>query len=121
MKLDVYNDVWKQFGPLSSQLDIDECPDIEKCWEEIAKVIESDVQTVKKNISPIKDLYIILDHTRSLLMLITDGALPSSKGGGYNIRNILRRCFEKLQSNMIGETSWWDTIGGMEGFLEIFE
>jgi len=93
------NDVWKKFGPLSSQLDVDECPDIEKTWADIAQLCGSDVQTVKKNIQPIKDLYIILDHTRTALMLITDGALPSSKGGGFNIRTIIRRVFEKLRSN----------------------
>mmetsp|Transcript_95330 Transcript_95330/g.205688 ORF Transcript_95330/g.205688 Transcript_95330/m.205688 type:complete len:199 (-) Transcript_95330:681-1277(-) len=121
LELDVWNDVWKKFGPLSSQLDVDECPDLEKTWADIAKVVDMDVKTVKQNISPIKDMYIILDHTRSAMMLITDGALPSSKGGGYNIRNILRRCFEKLISNKKGDVSWWDTIGGMDGFLEIFE
>lgn len=121
MQLDIHNDIWTKFGPLSSQLDIDECADINKTWEDIAKVVNSDVVSVKKGIQPIKDMYIILDHTRSVLMLVTDGALPSSKGGGYNIRNILRRCFEKLLSNKLGEQTWWDVIGGLDGFLEIFE
>lgn len=56
LQLDIMNDVWKKFGPLSSQLDIDECPDIEKTWSEIAVLCGSDVQTVKKAIQPIKDL-----------------------------------------------------------------
>lgn len=54
-------------------------------------------------------------------MLITDGALPSSKGGGYNLRNILRRTFEKLFSNKIGDQTWWDILGGFEGLMSIFE
>jgi len=54
-------------------------------------------------------------------MLVTDGALPSSKGGGYNIRNILRRVFEKLLSNKVGEQTWWDCIGGMDGLMQVFE
>jgi len=61
-------------------------------------------------------MYIILDHTRSILITISDGSLPSNVGGGGNVRNILRRCFSVLKKN-----DWWDKIGKMEGFLKIFE
>jgi len=50
------NEVWKKFGPLSSQLDIDECPDIEKTWADIAQLCGAEVSEVKKSIQPIKDL-----------------------------------------------------------------
>jgi len=54
-------------------------------------------------------------------MLITDGALPSSKGGGYNIRNLLRRTFEKLKSNKKDGKTWWEIIGEIDGLMELFE
>jgi len=57
----------------------------------------------------------VLDHTRTVLITISDGALPSNVGGGGNVRNILRRVFFILKKN-----DWWEKIG-MEGFLEIFE
>jgi len=66
---------------------------------------------VKEAISPIKDMYIILDHTRSILMTITDGALPANVGGGGNVRNILRRVFSILQRN-----DWWPLLT-MDGLL----
>jgi len=56
-----------------------------------------------------------LDHTRTILITISDGALPSNVGGGGNVRNILRRVFSIMKKN-----KWWDRFG-MEGFLEIFE
>ena len=65
--------------------------------------------------APVKDLYIVLDHTRTILITISDGALPSNVGGGGNVRNILRRVFAIMKKN-----GWWDKFG-MEGFLEIFE
>jgi len=34
-----------------------------------------------------------LDHTRTALIIISDGALPSNVGGGGNVRNIIRRIF----------------------------
>jgi len=60
-------------------------------------------------------MYIILDHTRTILITITDGALPSNVGGGGNVRNILRRVFSIMKRN-----EWWDLFG-MEGFQQIFE
>lgn len=107
--------MWAKFGPYSCTLDVDEAEDIDKTWEEIAAQIGSDSATVKKAVEPIKDLYVILDHTRTVLITISDGGLPSNVGGGGNVRNILRRTFSILKKN-----GWWDKIG-MEGFIEIFE
>ncbi len=48
-------------------------------------------QKLKKIISDMQAIYSIADHTRTLLVAIHDGALPSNVGGGYNLRNIIRR------------------------------
>jgi alanyl-tRNA synthetase len=71
---------------------------------------------VKQAIIPVKDLYVVLDHTRTVLMIIQDGGLPSNTGGGSNCRNVLRRVFAILKKN-----GWWDKIGGLEGLLHLFE
>jgi alanyl-tRNA synthetase len=116
-KLEVTNNVeiWEKFGPISCTLNVDEVEDIDKTWADIATKIGEDIETVKHAVQDMKEFYIILDHTRTLLMTISDGCLPSNVGGGSNVRNILRRCFFILKKN-----NWWDKIG-MEGFLEIFE
>ncbi len=44
-----------------------------------------------KMITPLEGLYMIADHLRTLIFAISDGALPSNVGGGYNLRIILRR------------------------------
>ena len=36
-------------------------------------------------------LYSVAEHSRALLVALSDGALPSNVGGGYNLRAILRR------------------------------
>lgn len=115
LKMEINRDVWEKFGPYSCTLNIDEVDDIDKAWLDISEKIGVDVETVKNAIQPIKDLYIILDHTRTILITISDGALPSNVGGGGNVRNILRRVFSILK-----RTGWWE-IFGMEGFLKIFE
>lgn len=75
-------------------------------------MIDIPVEKVKNAIVPVKDLYVILDHTRTCFMIIRDGGLPSNVGGGSNCRNILRRVFAVLKKN-----DWWNKIGGIDGLL----
>lgn len=116
LQIPLENDVWNTLGPYSCKLDIDESEDIDATWEEIAKIINLPVADIKRAIIPIRDLFIILDHTRTALMIITDGGLPSNTGGGSNCRNIIRRIFATLKKN-----DWWDKLGGIDGLLELFE
>ena len=77
-------------------------------FTEIAKNLElyEDLSQVRKNaikttglsdeqinqiITPLEGIYLIIDHIRTLIFAISDGALPSNVGGGYNLRIMLRR------------------------------
>lgn len=91
-KLEINPDhaIWEEFGKYSSQLDVDEAQDIDKTWQTIAGLVNKTVDEVKQQIAPVRDMYILLDHTRTVMMTVCDGCLPSNTGGGSNIRNILR-------------------------------
>jgi alanyl-tRNA synthetase len=97
-------------------LNIDEAEDIDKIWRDISAVVNLPVEKVKEAIMPVKDMYVVLDHTRTVLMIIQDGGLPSNTGGGSNCRNVLRRVFAILKKN-----DWWDKIGKIDGLLHLFE
>ena len=96
-------------------MNIDEVDDIEQTWADLANKIDVPVEDLKSSIQTVKEMFIILDHTRTILITISDGSLPSNVGGGGNVRNILRRCFALLK-----QRGWWDQLG-MDGFIEIFE
>ena len=51
---------------------------------------------VNKIITPLEGIYLIIDHVRTLIFAISDGALPSNVGGGYNLRMILRRIISTM-------------------------
>ncbi len=114
LEINIDNEIWEKFGPYSCRLNIDEVDNIDQTWELISKEINVDVQVVKKAIAPVKDLYIILDHTRTVFMIIYDGSLPSNVGGGSNVRNILRRVFALLNKN-----GWLEKLG-IDGIVELF-
>lgn len=85
------NILLKKFLPYASYLNVDEVEDIDKSWKFVAKKVDQDVESLKKEILPLAGLYSVGEHTRSLLVALSDGALPSNVGGGYNLRVILRR------------------------------
>ena len=87
----VDGDLMKRFLPYSSYLNIDEVENIDKTWVEVAEKVGEDVKTLKEKILPLAALYSVGEHSRALLVALSDGALPSNVGGGYNLRVILRR------------------------------
>jgi alanyl-tRNA synthetase len=66
--------------------------------EIIANKTKFNTAEIKKMVSDMRAVYSIADHTRTLLIAIHDGSLPSNVGGGYNLRNILRRSLNFIDS-----------------------
>ena len=101
------------FGPINQKLfntiGIDSDSEIlRRYFTEIAKALDrfEDLNDVRRHaikkagltddqlnkmITPLEGMYLIADHLRTLIFAITDGALPSNVGGGYNLRMMLRR------------------------------
>ena len=106
------------FGPITKKLIQDAGIDANSSvlvpyFTEIAKNLElyDDLSQVRKNtikstglsdeqisriITPLEGIYLIIDHIRTLIFAISDGALPSNVGGGYNLRMMLRRIISTM-------------------------
>ena len=87
----VDDEMMQKFLPYSSYLNVDEVDDINKVWDEVAEKTGCEVGELRKNILDLAALYSVAEHSRALLVALSDGALPSNVGGGYNLRVILRR------------------------------
>ena len=83
--------VTQRFLPYASYLNADEVDNIGKVWEDIAQKLNIHVIDLQSHILPLAALYSVAEHSRSLLVALSDGGLPSNVGGGYNLRTILRR------------------------------
>ena len=70
---------------------LSESEDIAIVRKTAARIADLDETKLEKIISPLEGIYTIADHLRTLIFAISDGALPSNVGGGYNLRMILRR------------------------------
>jgi len=90
--------ILQKFLPYSSYLNIDEVDNIDKTWEIVSKKVGVSSDELKKQILPLSALYSVAEHSRSLLVALSDGILPSNVGGGYNLRVILRRALGFIDS-----------------------
>ncbi len=88
---------YSKIAALSSNIDLTE--NNSKQLDIIMNLI--DKKDYNEVIKPMQASYIITDHLRTLLFAISDGALPSNIGGGYNLRIILRRIFDLMEINNI--------------------
>ncbi|MBI2109598.1 alanine--tRNA ligase, partial [Candidatus Woesearchaeota archaeon] len=68
----------KKYVPYAGMLNVDEVSDIEKAWKDIARKLKLDVKDLKENVLPQAALYSIAEHSRALLVMFVDGALPSN-------------------------------------------
>jgi alanyl-tRNA synthetase len=89
-------DIWTRFMRYSGTLNVDEVEDVRTAWQTVASHLNMDYQQLRDAVLPVRSLYALADHTRNLLFAIRDGALPSNVGGGYNLRNLLRRCYSLI-------------------------
>jgi len=102
-KIKKNEDIWKKFAQYTAFLDVEDIENVDVELKKISQKIGVDPVELRREILPIAALYAIADHTRTLLVAVHDGELPSNVGGGYNLRNILRRCFalaDKYQFNI---------------------
>lgn len=85
------SEIFGKYAVLAGRLDIEDTPDVAKSKEDIAKAAGISAEEYKEIIEPMQAIYAIADHTKTLLLAIADGAMPSNVSGGYNLRVILRR------------------------------
>ncbi len=76
---------------LAGLLDVDEVKNIDSVRKNIAHQLEVDPVELEREIAPLEAVYAIVDHMRTLVFAVADGAIPSNIGGGYNLRMLLRR------------------------------
>jgi alanyl-tRNA synthetase len=91
MGIDLDDSLLRKFALFGGELDITESENVESKILEILGRIGVTKEQYEKRIRPIQSVYAILDHVRTLLFAMNDGALPSNVGGGYNLRVLLRR------------------------------
>jgi alanyl-tRNA synthetase len=66
IKIEVDENIWRKIGPYLTRLDVDECENLEKTWQQISEIIQMPKEEIQKAMEPLKDVFVILDHTRTV-------------------------------------------------------
>jgi alanyl-tRNA synthetase len=85
----------RYFGAVSSKLE--HSRNLLELKSLVAKELRIDHDKLASLVAPHEAIYTVADHVRTLVFAISDGALPSNVGGGYNLRVILRRALSILE------------------------
>ena len=80
-------------------------PDIGKIDEQRAKIVEKmrergidvSLEEYKSIIEPLEMAYALADHSKTIALLLTDGAVPSNVKAGYLLRLLIRRALRIME------------------------
>jgi len=95
--IELNNEILSSYYKVAGKLDMPETQDSSLVKHKLAKELGIDDEIVINQIAPLEAVFSILDHTRTLLFAIADGALPSNVAGGYNLRVVYRRAKSFLE------------------------
>ncbi len=91
-------ELYGRFAVHGGELNRDEVSNVSDVEKRILKNTGISQKDYDTKIRPMQALYATIDHARTLLFAITDGSLPSNVGGGHNLRIILRRSLDFLDT-----------------------
>ncbi len=98
------NEILRQFALLSPRIEIENENEL---IDEVLKATGASMKEYKEFILPLQKIYAVVDYTRSLAFMLTDGIVPSNVQGGYLARLLIRRTLKLLDDLknpvMIGE------------------
>ena len=112
--VDLSPQVWREFAPYAARFNLDENTDVAGTWASVAEALNfpGGASALRTALTPLRNLYILCDHIRTLLWAISDGALPSNVGGGSNLRRMFRRVRNVLMSERTADgVLWWEALG----------
>ncbi|MBI4173449.1 MAG: alanine--tRNA ligase [Candidatus Aenigmarchaeota archaeon] len=83
--------IFDRYALLAGRLDFESPAEVKAGMASIAKELGISQAQMREAIEPLQAIYAIADHTKTLLLAIADGGIPSNVGAGHNLRVILRR------------------------------
>ncbi|MCD6095090.1 MAG: alanine--tRNA ligase [Thermoprotei archaeon] len=88
-------DLAKKIFSIAGHYDAKELGTI-KYYSVLAKALDMNEEELIRMISPWESIYVLADHSRSLIFMLGDGVVPSNVGAGYLARLLIRRAYRAL-------------------------
>jgi alanyl-tRNA synthetase len=82
---------------LSGKLTLKKMADRRKARIGIAEQLGMSIEEFDKTLLPLESAFAVVDHTRCLAFMLSEGIVPSNQGEGYLTRLMIRRTYRQLQ------------------------
>jgi alanyl-tRNA synthetase len=88
--------VLAEYSKVAGSLKIENAADVRALRTEAANRLGLGVDEFLKAIRPFESMYVVCDHTRALMFMLSDGVVPSNVRQGYFARLLVRRALREL-------------------------
>lgn len=85
-----------QYARAAGSMKIETSADVRALKADAAAKLGMDVDSFIKQIRPFESMYVICDHTRALMFMLSDGVVPSNVRQGYFARLLVRRSLREM-------------------------
>ncbi len=89
--------LWAAFRA-AGRLDPEKPESLNDFYKNVAKIGNYDLKYVENTLAREAKLYSILDHTKTIALMLADGIVPSNSGEGYLARLVIRRTLRQLSA-----------------------
>ena len=88
--------IMSEYSRIAGLMDAKTPGAIRQTRETVARNMGLSIEELLRKIMPLENLYVLLDHTRSLSVMLNDGVMPSNVKEGYFARLLIRRAMRAL-------------------------
>ncbi len=101
-----------EYAKVAGSMKIETAADVRALRRDTAARLGMDAEEFMRQIKPFESMYVICDHTRALMFMLSDGIVPSNVRQGYFARLLVRRALREMAQ--LGITSRLADIVSMQ-------
>ena len=88
--------VLAEYAKVAGSMKIETAADVRTLRADTAARLGMNVDDFMKQVKPFESMYVICDHTRALMFMLSDGVVPSNVRQGYFARLLVRRALREM-------------------------
>ncbi|UCE92264.1 MAG: alanine--tRNA ligase [Methanobacteriota archaeon] len=101
-----------EYAKVAGSMKIETAADVRALRADTASRLGMDADEFMRQIRPFESIYVVCDHTRALMFMLSDGIVPSNVRQGYFARLLVRRALREM--SQLGMTSRLADIVSMQ-------